>query len=190
MFERDLPGENSTGFSQDATIGDLPLESCDTINGSWGYNAADQNFKSVRDLVHYFVRAAGRDANLLLNVGPRPDGTIDANSTQRLEQVGVWLKDYSSTVKGTRGGPIAPQDWGVSTQTARRHLPACARSPIGRRGRLDHVDRDRKTRRGIDPTVSHAEHRFRRVEMLPATLSSSSTARTTMDTVLVIPSRK
>ncbi|MCA9166046.1 MAG: alpha-L-fucosidase [Planctomycetales bacterium] len=117
MFERDLPGENTTGFSEDAGIGSLPLETCDTINGSWGYNSSDQKFKSVKDLVHYLVRAAGRDANLLLNIGPRPDGTIDPDSTARLEGVGEWLKTFAPTVKGTRGGPLPPQAWGVTTRT-------------------------------------------------------------------------
>ncbi len=69
-------------------------------------------------LVHYLVRAAGRDANFLLNVGPRPDGTIDPKSAERLERVGDWLRDYAATVKGTREGPVAPQPWGVSTRSA------------------------------------------------------------------------
>jgi alpha-L-fucosidase len=116
MFERDLPGENKGGHSSDAVVGSLPLETCDTINGNWGYRASDQNFKSVKQLVHYLVNAAGRDANLLLNVGPLPDGTIDPESAERLRGMGQWLEQYESTVRGTRGGPVAPQEWGVSTQ--------------------------------------------------------------------------
>ena len=70
MFERDLPGENKGGHSRDAKVGKLPLETCDTINGAWGYNADDKNFKSVPDLIRYLVRAAGRDANFLLERRP------------------------------------------------------------------------------------------------------------------------
>jgi alpha-L-fucosidase len=117
MFERDLPGENKGGHSHDAVIGALPLETCDTLNGSWGYNAGDQNFKSVKECVHYLVRAAGRDANLLLNIGPRPDGTIDPESAQRLEGIGQWLADFEPTVRPTRGGPVLPQAWGATTET-------------------------------------------------------------------------
>ena len=69
------------------------------------------------DLIRYLVRAAGRDANFLLNVGPRPDGTLDPESVERLEGIGKWLAKYGPTIYGTRGGPIAPQPWGVSTQT-------------------------------------------------------------------------
>jgi alpha-L-fucosidase len=117
MFERDLPGENKGGHSKDAQIGPLPLETCDTINGAWGYNASDKNFKPVAELICYLVRAAGRDANFLLNVGPRPDGTLDPESVTRLEGIGSWLDRYGQTIYGTRGGPIAPQPWGVSTHT-------------------------------------------------------------------------
>jgi alpha-L-fucosidase len=117
MYERDLPGENKGGHSKDAEVGNLPLETCDTINRSWGYNAGDDRFKTVPDLIRYLVRAAGRDANFLLNVGPRPDGTLDPKSVERLEGIGKWLDTYGATIYGTRGGPIAPQPWGVSTQT-------------------------------------------------------------------------
>ncbi|HYO23337.1 MAG TPA: alpha-L-fucosidase [Lacipirellulaceae bacterium] len=117
MFERDLPGENKGGHSRDAKIGKLPLETCDTLNRSWGYNAADDDFKTVKQCVHYLVRAAGRDANLLLNVGPRPDGTIDPQSAERLEGIGQWMETYEASVRPTRGGPVPPQPWGVSTQS-------------------------------------------------------------------------
>jgi alpha-L-fucosidase len=116
MFERDLPGENKGGHSRDAVVGALPLETCDTLNGSWGYNAGDKNFKSVKECVHYLVRAAGRNANLLLNIGPKPDGTIDAESVQRLEGIGDWLREHEASVRPTRSGPTPPQEWGVSTQ--------------------------------------------------------------------------
>ncbi|TWT95274.1 Alpha-L-fucosidase [Botrimarina colliarenosi] len=115
MFERDLPGQNKGGFSPDAVIGQLPLETCDTINGAWGYNAGDHRHKSVSQLVGYLVRAAGLNANLLLNVGPKPDGTIDDVSAERLRGVGEWLDQYGETIYGTRGGPISPQAWGVTT---------------------------------------------------------------------------
>lgn len=116
MFERDLPGQNKGGHSRDAVIGDLPLETCDTINGAWGYNAGDKNFKSPKELIHYLVRAAGNNANFLLNVGPKPDGTIDEESSQRLLAIGGWMKRNSASVRPTRGGPVKPQSWGASTQ--------------------------------------------------------------------------
>lgn len=116
MFERDLPGQNTAGHSKDSVIGDLPLESCDTINGSWGYNAGDKKIKSKKDLIHYLVKAAGQNANLLLNVGPKPDGTIQPEFVARLTEMGEWLEENGDSVYGTRGGPVAPQEWGVTTK--------------------------------------------------------------------------
>ncbi len=118
MFEKDLPGQKKAGFSADAGIGRLPLETCDTINGAWGYNANDKRFKSSRDLIHYLVRAAGYGANFLLNVGPRPDGTLQPEFVERLKQIGTWTSRNAESVFGTRGGPITPRPWGVTTQTA------------------------------------------------------------------------
>ncbi|HWP99499.1 MAG TPA: alpha-L-fucosidase [Vicinamibacterales bacterium] len=116
MFEKDLPGENRAGFSGEAEIGDLPLETCDTINTSWGFNLTDRRYKSVRELVQYLVRAAGYDANFLLNVGPMPDGTIQPEFVERLRGVGAWLRTHGRAIYGTRGGPVPPRPWGVTTR--------------------------------------------------------------------------
>ncbi len=115
IFERDLPGENSAGFNT-TSVSPLPLETCDTMNGSWGYNRDDLNFKSHRQLIEYLVRAAGRDANLLLNVGPTPEGTIQPEFRERLEGMGRWLERFGESIYGTRVGPMPEQTWGVSTQ--------------------------------------------------------------------------
>lgn len=115
IFERDLPGENTAGLSGQS-ISSLPLETCETMNGMWGYKITDQNYKSTKTLIHYLVKAAGKNANLLMNIGPQPDGCLPAVALQRLEEMGEWLKQYGETIYGTRGGPVAPHDWGVTTQ--------------------------------------------------------------------------
>jgi alpha-L-fucosidase len=120
MFEKDLPGHNTAGFNADSELGELPFEMCDTINNSWGYNKNDGSYKSTRQIVQLLVKAAGYDANLLLNVGPRPDGTIQPEFVKRLADVGEWLKANGETVYGTRGGPIPPRPWGVTTRTGQR----------------------------------------------------------------------
>jgi alpha-L-fucosidase len=116
MFEKDLPGHNTTGFNDQVEIGSLPFEMCDTINNSWGYNKTDGSYKTTKQIVQLLVKAAGYDANLLLNVGPRPDGTIQPEFVERLAEVGQWLKANGRTVYGTRGGPVPPRPWGVTTQ--------------------------------------------------------------------------
>jgi alpha-L-fucosidase len=113
-FEQDLPGANTAGFNT-RTIGGLPLETSLTMNDSWGFNLTDHHYKSVADLIHYLVRAAGAGANLLLNIGPRPDGTIPPEAEERLRAIGAWLDVNGGAIYGTRAGPIPPRSWGVTT---------------------------------------------------------------------------
>jgi len=116
MFEKDLPGENTTGFSGQSKIGSLPLETCETINNSWGFNINDNHYKTVKQIIHYLVNAAGRNANFLLNVGPMPNGKIQPEFTDTLARVGEWMRKYGQTIYDTRGNIVAPQPWGVVTQ--------------------------------------------------------------------------
>ena len=116
MFEKDLPGGRTAEFNKDSEIGSLPLETCETMNGAWGFNINDRHYKSTSDLVRYLVRAAGSNANFLLNVGPMPNGRIQPEFVSRLAEVGTWLGTNGEAIYGTRGGPLAPHPWGVTTQ--------------------------------------------------------------------------
>jgi len=118
-FEKDLPGGNTTGFGG-AAVSQLPLEMSETMNGSWGFNIGDSNYKSTRELIRYLVRAAGNNANFLLNVGPMPNGEIQPEFVERLHEMGAWMGKYGESIYGTRGGPIAPGVWGVTTQKGDR----------------------------------------------------------------------
>ncbi len=121
MFEKDLPGQNTAGFNQTGVISnELPLETCETINTAWGYNINDTRYKSTRDLIQYLVRAAGQNANFLLNIGPMPNGKIQPEFAERLKGIGTWLSQYGDSVYGTRGGPIGPRPWGVTTQKSNK----------------------------------------------------------------------
>ena len=119
IFERDLPGENTHGLSGQA-ISRLPLETCQTMNGMWGYKVVDQNYKSVETLIRYLVSAAGKGANLLLNVGPQPNGELPAVAVERMKAMGEWLAKNGETVYGTEAGDIAEQEWGVTTRKGDR----------------------------------------------------------------------
>jgi alpha-L-fucosidase len=115
MFEKDLPGFNTTGFGGQE-VSQLPLETCETLNDSWGFNITDRKYKSVPQLIQYLVKDAGYGANFLLNIGPMPNGEIQPEFTERLQQVGDWLKKYGETIYGTKGGFTKPQDWGAVTE--------------------------------------------------------------------------
>ncbi len=116
MFEKDLPGDNKSGLSFQKAAEDRPVETCETINDSWGFNITDRNYKSTKTLIHYLVNAAGRNANFLLNIGPMPNGEVQPQFTDTLKLVGDWLARYGESVYGTRGKVITPQDWGVVTK--------------------------------------------------------------------------
>jgi len=116
MFEKDLPGHNTTGFAPEQKIGDLPKETCETINNSWGFNLQDAKNKSRKELIQYLVKAAGYGSNFLLNVGPMPNGKIQPEHVELLKQMGEWNKQYGETIQGTRGGPLSAREWGVMTQ--------------------------------------------------------------------------
>ena len=115
FFERDVPGENKAGLSGQA-IGRLPLETCETMNGMWGYKVADQNYKSADQLIQLLVRTASKGANLLLNVGPQPDGNLPAAAVERLEAMGEWLQVNGESIYGTAAGSLGDGKNVVSTR--------------------------------------------------------------------------
>jgi len=119
IFERDLPGENTAGLSGQE-VSRLPLETCNTMNGMWGYKLLDQNYKDSRTLIRYLVKAAGMGANLLLNIGPQPNGELPATALSRLKEMGEWLRKNGETIYATEAGPFPAQSWGTSTRKGDR----------------------------------------------------------------------
>ena len=116
LFEQDAPGENSAGLSEGQQVSQLPLESCQTMNWTWGYSITDKSYKSADEVIRRFVRCAGMNSNLLLNIGPRPDGKLPDEAMALLKALGAWNKQYGESVFRTRGGCIPEQSWGVTTQ--------------------------------------------------------------------------
>ena len=121
MFEKDLPGKGTNDFatSSDAIV-DLPLEVCETINGSWGFNLKDRKHKSKKELIQYLVKAAGYGSNLLLNVGPMPNGKIQEEHVKSLKEIGDWVSKNGETIYKTKKGPIEPSDAITSTQRGKK----------------------------------------------------------------------
>ena len=92
-----------------------PWEFCVTINDSWGYQGRDTNHKSVRQLVRMFAETIGMGGNMLLDVGPHEDGTLQAEQIDRLEGLGDWIRKHSEAVYGTVAGLPAGLFYGAST---------------------------------------------------------------------------
>ncbi len=80
-------------------------ESCITLNNSWGYSKEDQNWKSPQTIINTFVDISAKGGNLLLNVGPKADGSIPVESVKNLEEVGKWLKINQEAIFKTTAIP-------------------------------------------------------------------------------------
>ncbi len=93
-----------------------PWESCITMTGdSWFWNGG-VNYKTATTCIRYLIDCACGDGNLLLDVGPRPDGRLDDRAADTYRQMGRWLAGNGTSIRGTRGGPFKPGLWGGSTR--------------------------------------------------------------------------
>ena len=114
IFERDVPGENTAGLSGQE-VSKLPLETCNTMNGMWGYKIKDRDYKDTKTLIRYLVKTAGLGANLLLNIGPQSNGELPGVALERLKEIGNWMRENGETIYGTSGSPFKNQSWGTAT---------------------------------------------------------------------------
>jgi alpha-L-fucosidase len=106
--EQEIP---PTGFGPG-----VDWESCMTMNNHWGYNRADQNWKSTRTLIRNLIDCASKGGNYLLNVGPTSEGFIPGPSVERLAEIGAWMKRNSEAVYGTTASPFKKLPFGKCTQ--------------------------------------------------------------------------
>jgi alpha-L-fucosidase len=96
-----LPGDFSTPEQRiQAEQGDRAWESCMTMNGSWGYHAADDAWKRPREIVDNLITCARDGGNYLLNIGPKPDGSIPEASVEILTTVGAWMARNGQAIYG------------------------------------------------------------------------------------------
>ena len=105
----DTPEQTIGGFNRQE-----PWETCMTICQQWAWKP-DDKLKSLPECIETLVQTVGGDGNLLLNVGPMPDGRIEPRQVERLKEMGAWLAKYGEGIYGSRGGPFMPGKWGAST---------------------------------------------------------------------------
>lgn len=106
----DTPEQRIGGFNNKR-----PWETCMTIAQQWSWKPNDK-VKTLEQCMHTLIRTVGGDGNLLFNVGPKADGSIEPEQVARLKEMGAWMNKYGQTIYGTRGGVFKPTDWGVSTR--------------------------------------------------------------------------
>ena len=92
-----------------------PWETCMTLGTQWSWKPNDI-IKSAGEVISLIARTAGGDGNLLLDVGPMPDGRIEPRQVEVLKQVGAWMKKNGDSIYGTRGGPWKPTPSITSTR--------------------------------------------------------------------------
>ena len=96
-----------------------PWETCMTLCEQWSWKPNDK-MKSLKECIQALARTAGGGGNLLLNVGPMPDGRIEKRQRDRLLEIGLWLQKYGESIYGTRGGPYKPGEIMASTRNGNK----------------------------------------------------------------------
>lgn len=100
-----------------ATGIDGDWEACQTLNGTWGYSADNQKWKTPEALIHELIDVVSRGGNFLLNIGPKPDGSIPEESVRLFKTIGRWMKTNGEAIYGTRANPFDKEfAWGRVTR--------------------------------------------------------------------------
>ncbi|WP_289054288.1 alpha-L-fucosidase [Carboxylicivirga marina] len=120
----DRGGVGADFYTPEHTVGYYnnkhPWEACHTTTGQWGYNP-DVGTKSLQSLMEILLYTWGGDGNMLLNIGPRGDGSMNPVEVERLEQIAEWWQVNGETsIRSSRGGPYLPGPWGVSTRKSNK----------------------------------------------------------------------
>jgi alpha-L-fucosidase len=91
-------------------------ESCMTMNNTWGWRRDDNNWKTLSHMIRQLIDCSSKGGNFLVNVGPKPDGSIPQPSLEVLEGFARWMKVNREAIHGTGPGPLPAQpNWGRIT---------------------------------------------------------------------------
>lgn len=101
-------------------VGASAWEACMTLNDNWGYHASDNRWKDAHAVIRMLIATAARRGNLLLNVGPRPDGTIPQPSQHILRDVGRWLSRNEAAIRNTDDSPFSWNNMSLATVKGQR----------------------------------------------------------------------
>jgi alpha-L-fucosidase len=93
-------------------------ETCMTMNTTWGYSEHDHAWKPAETLIRNLIDIASKGGNYLLNIGPKFDGSVPAESVRAMEEIGEWMHRNGESIYGASASPLAPVEWGRCTQQA------------------------------------------------------------------------
>ena len=93
-----------------------------TMNDSWGFQHNDKNYKTPNQIIRIFVDCISMGGNLLLDIGPKADGTIPAEQVKILKELGRWTKKHSDAVYGTTAGIPSGHFYGPTALSKNKEL--------------------------------------------------------------------
>ncbi len=142
-------------------------ELCSHVSGAWGYTHAPA--RPLNELLPYLVTAWGMGGNVLLNIGPTPDGSLPDDAVQRLREIGAWMKTYGESIYGTTAGPFTYLPWGTATRKGDTIYLHIFKWPADGKLKVP-LNNDVKTAAmlapgGIEPLKTHREHGHLLVEL-------------------------
>jgi alpha-L-fucosidase len=83
-------------------------EACQTLNGSWGYDRDNLDWKPIEMLIKMLIDSVSKGGNLLLNVGPNGRGEFEPKSIQRLRGIGEWMRSHRRSIYGCTASDLTP----------------------------------------------------------------------------------
>ncbi|MEW5980334.1 MAG: alpha-L-fucosidase [Acidobacteriota bacterium] len=121
VVDRAVASKHQDYLTPEQQVPDKPLldhawETCETMGTQWSYKQEDR-YKSSCELIHMLVNIVAKGGNLLLNIGPQPDGELPAVAVERLNEIGDWMRVNGEAIYATR--PIAPYKNGQVAITRR-----------------------------------------------------------------------
>ncbi|HCE58958.1 MAG TPA: alpha-L-fucosidase [Prolixibacteraceae bacterium] len=121
-------------------------ELCMTMNDSWGFQQNDKNYKTPNQVINILVDCVSKGGNLLLDIGPKADGTISAEQVNILKELGRWTNKHSEAIYGTRAGIPAEHFYGPTSLNANGdilylYLPYAPKGPVMLKGIKNKINR-------------------------------------------------
>ncbi len=137
----------------------VPWEACLTLNNHWGYCAADQDYKSARQVIHALVECVSKNGNMLLNVGPDARGRIPPDCERILAEVGQWLRINQTSIQGCGSAYLPKPGWGRYTRLGSRlyaHIFERGIGPVNFRGLNGKIKKVRLLADGSEIKLAHS----------------------------------
>ena len=107
----------------------LDGETIPTTNESYGYSSVDKTHKEPYHFIELLIKSVAKNGNVLLNIGPKGDGSIDEPDLNILKEIGKWMEVYGESIYGCISAGLAPHSWGYTTRKENKIFLHIVRQP-------------------------------------------------------------